>query len=85
MTNQQVLEGFAKTYSQMTDDQLLGLYIERETFLAGAYWALLTELKNRSLPESAAPLAKHRVAVESGRSFGEAEEGDLVGGVFGRR
>lgn len=86
MTNQQTMGAFATTYSQMTDDQLLGLYIERDAVLAGAYCALLAELQKRSLPESAAvALAEHRVAVERARKSWEGEEADLLGGVFGRR
>lgn len=85
ITNQQVLEGFAKIYSQMTDDELLGLSVEWDTFFAQAYWALLAELQKRSVSESSVALAERKVAVKTGRSFSEGEDEELFCGAFGRR
>ncbi len=42
---------FAETYSQMTDDELRGLYLERDALLPEARSALLAELHKRSLDE----------------------------------
>ena len=47
---------FAETYSQMADDQLLGLYLERDALLPEARSALLAELHKRSLDEEVGPL-----------------------------
>ena len=84
VTYQQAMGEFAKTYSQMTDDQLLGLYVERDEFLAGVYCALLAELRKRSLPTFAlrGP-AERKAAVERAPNFGEGEI-ELCGS-FGRR
>lgn len=85
MSNQQTLEVFSKTYSQLTNDRLLGLYLERDELPPEAHSALLAELQKRSLTESAAALAEQRPAVESTRKSSAGEEGDLFGAVFGRR
>ena len=71
VTNQQVMEAFSKTYSHMTDDQLWGLCVAHDEFLAGAYWALLAELAERKASAGSAP------------NLGE-EEMELSG-CFGRR
>ena len=74
---------FAKTYSQMTDDQLLGFYLERDELLPEARFALLAELQKRSLTESdAVTLAQHMAAVESARKSGKNEEVGPLDAVF---
>ena len=84
VTYQQAMGIFAKTYSHMTDDQLLGLYVEQDAFLAGAYWTLLAELRKRSLPTSALRGPTERnAAVKRAPNFGEGEV-ELCSS-FGRR
>ena len=76
VTNQQAMEQFAKTYSQMTDNRLWGLYMGRDGLLPEAHSALLAELRKRFLTDSnAAAAAEHN----------DDGEANLFVGAFCRR
>lgn len=53
VTNQQTVGELAKTYAQMTDHQLLGVYLERDELLPEARFELLAEFQKRSLDADA--------------------------------
>lgn len=85
-TNQPAMRGFSKTFSQMTDDWLLRLYLKRDELTPEEHSALRAELQKRSLPEfSAAPRAEHTAAVERVIHSSEGDEAEFLSGVFGRR